>query len=130
MEMKNKCLNLFKAYKYVLGVLDKTESDYYDNHVKSCDFCSELISNVKEIPQGELEKRVGEIIRMLAEDMAFNKDRKARGCPTTDEMMNYVNGRLCSEKRSYIENHMQSCEDCKEELKLIEKIEKEFCGDS
>ncbi|MCK4395244.1 hypothetical protein KAW96_01475 [candidate division WOR-3 bacterium] len=124
--MKKKCLHLFKAYKYVLGMLRKDESDYYDKHIKSCNFCTELVNNVKKTPRGELEDRIIKITKALSEEKEFERELRVKGCPTTDEMMNYVHGRLYSKKRAYIENHIKSCEYCREDLRVIEKIEKEF----
>lgn len=127
--MKKKCLYVFKAYKYVLGMLRKDEMDYYDTHIKGCDFCSKLVGNVKKIPSSELEDRVNKTTRELAEEKEFERERRAKGCLSVDEMMDYVHGRLYSRKRAYIENHIKKCEDCRENLKIIEKIEKKFGND-
>lgn len=127
--MKKKCLRLFKAYKYVSGMLRKSERAYYDRHIKSCDFCSKLVSNIKEIPRSELEEKVEKITKSLVDDRGFERELLAEGCPTTDEMMRYVHGRLYSKKRTYIENHIKTCEYCREELKIIERVERKFGND-
>lgn len=106
-----------------MGKIPTAKSHYYDKHIKSCNFCAKLVSNVKKIPHSELEKKVARITQALAEDKIFNQERRTRGCPTTGEMMAYIHGKL-HKKRIYIENHIQKCKNCREEVKIIEKIEK------
>ena len=124
--MKKKCLYLFKAYKYVLGLLSNNEKNYYDRHVQNCDFCSELVNNVRKIPRSKLKHRVYMINKVLVEQKEFNRERRAKGCPAIGEIMDYVHGRLSSKKRAYIKDHTKTCKCCRENLRIIKKIEKEL----
>jgi anti-sigma factor RsiW len=124
--MRKKCLHPYKAYKYVLGALSKDERRYYDRHINTCDSCAELVSNVRKMPQSKLEARVDMITRELNEEREFERERRMKGCPSIEEMMTYAHGRLYGRKRKYIENHIKRCQECKENLKIIEKMEREF----
>ncbi|MEW6686065.1 MAG: hypothetical protein AB1393_07665 [Candidatus Edwardsbacteria bacterium] len=129
--MGKKCLYLIKACKYVLGQLSKREGEYYDKHIPNCDFCSALVKNIKDgfakktkdiFGADTLEELVAKAAKSYRQLREFDRELRAKGCPATDECLRYVDGKLYSKKRLYIEEHIKSCKDCREGLEILKGL--------
>jgi len=117
------CLYLYKAYKYVLGKLDEKEMEFYTNHLLKCVSCAQLVINVRKIPRDKLENRVNAIAQVLDTEKKFEQERRARGCLSVEQIIDYIHNRSDTVDTEYVRRHILDCEDCKTEVQIIKKIE-------
>lgn len=108
--------------------LDSQEMEYYKNHVKNCKNCKEKIKKAQGIEkilheEGMLTQKAIEACKKLKE---MDKELKADGCILTEEMTDFLYNHVPAARKKYIEKHLKECDECRDFLETLKKVEKEY----
>jgi len=126
--MKKECSSLEKVIKYMDSRLDAREVAYVEKHLKKCERCSEEIKKAKIVMKALSEKGIfpHKDLDFYNKIAGMERELKDKGCILTEEMTDFLHHRVSPTRKRYIENHLKECDECKDFLEILRKVEKEY----
>lgn len=88
----------------LLSALDGEADGTIQDHLQACAYCAAQLAVMREVEQG---------VRLLMYRST---------CPPTDDLTDYVLGMAASGSRQKIEQHLQTCQMCREEVRQLQQI--------